>query len=88
MDIDVNTKIQLDSITEDGAVSVLIQKYFMLNGEKKVLENHCEALTPNRLERAKEILPAHLYEVVTTLWTPEVVAAWEEKVAEAKSEVL
>lgn len=86
MNIEVKTKTRLDNITDDGAVSVLTQKYFILEGEEKVLENHREALTPTQLERAKTILPPHLYEAVAALWTPEIVAAWEAKRAE--SEVL
>lgn len=88
MNIEVNTKTQLDNITAGGSISVLTQKYFLLDGEENVLENHREALTPNQLERAKEILPSHLYEAVAAMWTPEVVTAWETKMAEAESEVL
>lgn len=84
MNIEVNTKIQLDSITADGSISVLTQKYFMLDGEEKVLENHREALAPNQLERAKEILPPHLYRAVAAMWTSEVVAVWEEKMEESE----
>lgn len=79
MNIEPKTRIIIDSMTDDGAVSVLKQTYFEFNGQDQVLENHREALVPTQLDRAKEILPEHLYKTIKTLWTKEVVDAWTAK---------
>lgn len=87
MNIEIKQRIRLDAISDDGTCSVLTQEYFELNGQKTVISNHREALVPGQIDRAKEILPDHLYKAVKAMWTKEIVAAWEEKQKAANEEL-
>jgi hypothetical protein len=69
--MDIKTKLTIDSVHDNGCVSIKKETYSEFNGANVILEIHREALTPLDLEKAKEILPTDLLSVVTAFWTNE-----------------
>lgn len=84
--MDIQTRVSIDSITSDGTLSVLTVEYLEYDGREAILSDNREALTPLDAERAAEILPENLLEVVKALWTEEIVEAFRAKIAENEAE--
>lgn len=84
--MDIQTRVSIDSITSDGTMSVLTETYVIYNGKEAVLSDNREGLTPLDAERAAEILPDNLMEVVKALWTEEIVEAYRARIAENEAE--
>ncbi|WRS27294.1 hypothetical protein U6B65_13325 [Oscillospiraceae bacterium MB08-C2-2] len=76
-------KIFIDNISDTGTCSILIRE---IDPETFEAQNHREALVPGQFERAMEMLPDNLYAVMEALWTPEVIAAWQQKQTEMKEQ--
>lgn len=70
-------------ILEDGMIQLLIQTvYYKEDGSELTRENWRCVLTPNDLERAEELLPEYYLNIVKSVWTEEVVKAYQLRLLE------
>ena len=54
------------------------------NGTKIVIEHHREALTPNDIKRAEEILTGDKLEILKVLWNERNIKAYNELLKESE----
>ncbi len=75
-------------ILEDGVIQLLIQTvYYKEDGSELTRENWRCVLTPNDLERAEELLPEYYLNIVKSVWTEEVVEAYQLRLLEQELEL-
>ncbi len=81
MQTEIKTRISITDINADGDCSVLTQQYIAVADQEHIISNHREALIPGQFDRAQEILPPNLFAAIQAIWTLEVIAAYEAKIA-------
>lgn len=81
MQTEIKTRTSLTNINSDGTCSALTQQYITVADQEHIISNHREALSPGQFDRAQEILPDNLFAAIQAIWTPEVIAAYEAKIA-------
>jgi len=80
--MEAKTKVKLDSIMDDGCLSVVTITYINYNGIEIEVGRHLDGLTPLDLEKAEKILPSELLTVVKALWTDDLKTAYQNKLAD------
>lgn len=80
-------KVYQLEILEGGVIQLLVQTvYFKQDGSELTRENWRTVLMPNDIEYAKELLDEYHLNIVRSVWTEEVVEAYELKMAEIEEQ--
>lgn len=80
-------KIYTLEILEYGIIQLLIQTaYIKEDGTELTRENWRTTLMPNDIEYAKELLDEYHLNIVRSVWTEEVIEAYELKMAEVEEQ--
>lgn len=80
-EMEIKNKFSFETSAEHGGISVLKLSYIEFSGKELLVDDERRAFTPNQIEELKQFAPP-LESVCRALWTPEVIAKWEEHIAE------